>query len=111
MRSNASNCMMGIPADSGILLPVEEKKPYPRGAIGATAMKRVRAAKTPRVLVVDVGGTNIKMLATGQKEVRKIPSGPTMTAGKVGRVVKGCLKDWKVDGGSLGYPGTVINGH
>src|SRR6266436_6107633 len=44
---------------SGILLPMEEKKPYPRGAIGATAMKRVRAAKTPRVLVVDVGGTNI----------------------------------------------------
>jgi len=96
---------------SGILLPMEEKKPYPRGAIGATAMKRVRAAKTPRVLVVDVGGTNIKMLATGQKEVRKIPSGPTMTAGKMVRVVKECVKDWKFDRVSLGYPGPIINGH
>ena len=74
-------------------------------------MKRVRAAKTPRVLVVDVGGTNIKMLATGQKEVRKIPSGPTMTAGKMVRVVKKCVKDWKFDRVSLGYPGPIINGH
>jgi len=29
-------------------------------------MKVVQAAKSAKVLVVDVGGTNIKMLATGQ---------------------------------------------
>jgi polyphosphate glucokinase len=74
-------------------------------------MKRAQATKTPKVLVIDVGGTNIKLLATGQKEPRKIPSGPTMTAGKMVRVVKECVRDWKFDRVSLGYPGPIINGH
>ena len=77
----------------------------------ATVTKDGQAAKTPKVLVIDVGGTHIKMLATGQKEVRKIPSGPTMTAGKMVRVVKEGVKDWKFDCVSLGYPGPIINGH
>ena len=74
-------------------------------------MKDVQAAKAPKVLVIDVGGTNIKLLATGQKEPRKIPSGPAMTAGKMVREVKVCAKDWKFDRVSLGYPGPIINGH
>lgn len=74
-------------------------------------IKRGQTDKTPKILVVDVGGTHIKMLATGQKEARKIPSGPTMTAGKMVRVVKECVKDWKYDRVSLGYPGPIINGH
>ena len=73
--------------------------------------KSVQAGKSAKVLVVDVGGTNIKMLATGQKEPRKMHSGPTMTAGKMVRVVKECVKDWKFDRVSLGYPGPIINGH
>jgi polyphosphate glucokinase len=74
-------------------------------------MKSVASRKTPKVLVIDVGGTNIKMLATGQREPRKIPSGPAMTAGKMVRVVKECVRDWKFDRVSLGYPGPIINGH
>jgi polyphosphate glucokinase len=74
-------------------------------------MKKAQAPKIPKVLVIDVGGTNIKLLATGQKEPRKIPSGPTMTAGKMVRVVKECVRDWKYDRVSLGYPGPIINGH
>jgi polyphosphate glucokinase len=74
-------------------------------------MKSRRAGKSHKVLVIDVGGTHIKMLATGQKEARKIPSGPTMTAGKMVRVVAECVKDWKFDRVSLGYPGPIINGH
>lgn len=73
--------------------------------------KSGQTVNTKRVLVIDVGGTHIKMLATGQKEVRKIPSGPTMTAGKMVRVVKEGVKDWKFDCVSLGYPGPIINGH
>lgn len=79
--------------------------------MGAAMKKRVQAGKKPKVLVVDVGGTNIKMLATGQKEARKMPSGPTMTARKMVRVVKACVKDWEYDRVSLGYPGPIINGH
>ena len=74
-------------------------------------MKAAKAAKSPRVLVIDVGGTNIKMLATGQKEPRKYPSGPTMTPRRMVRVVKKSVRDWKFDCVSLGFPGPVINGH
>jgi polyphosphate glucokinase len=79
--------------------------------MGAAMRKRGQAGKKAEVLVVDVGGTNIKMLATGQKEARKMPSGPTMTAGRMVRVVKACVKDWEFDRVSLGYPGPIINGH
>jgi polyphosphate glucokinase len=79
--------------------------------MGAAMKKRGQAGKKPKVLVIDVGGTNIKMLATGQKEARKMPSGPTMTAGRMVRVVKACVKDWEFDRVSLGYPGPIINGH
>jgi polyphosphate glucokinase len=74
-------------------------------------MKAVTELKTPRVLVIDVGGTNVKLLATGQKEPRKIPSGPEMTSRKMVSVVKDSVQDWKFDVISLGYPGPIINGH
>jgi len=74
-------------------------------------MKAAQTAKSPRVLVIDVGGTNVKMLATGQKEARKYPSGPTMTPSKMIRLVKKSVSDWNFDGVSLGFPGPIINGH
>jgi polyphosphate glucokinase len=74
-------------------------------------MKAAKAAKSPRVLVIDVGGTNVKMLATGQKESRKHPSGPTMTPRRMVRVVRESVRDWKFDCVSLGFPGPVIHGH
>src|ERR1700682_2394394 len=74
-------------------------------------MKAKQTVKSPRVLVIDVGGTNIKLLATGEKEPRKIPSGPSMTAGKMIRLVKKSVRDWKFDCVAMGYPGPIINGH
>jgi len=63
-----------------------------------------------RVLVIDVGGTNIKLLATGQKEARKFPSGPRMTAETMVRVAKRTAKGWDYDVVSIGYPGPVVHG-
>jgi polyphosphate glucokinase len=74
-------------------------------------MKAATTTKSPKVLVIDVGGTNVKCLATDQKEPLKIPSGPTMTASKMVAAVKQNVKDWKFECVSLGYPGPVINGH
>jgi len=74
-------------------------------------MKAAQTGKSPKVLVIDVGGTNVKVLATGQKEPRKYPSGPTMTPRKMVSVVKKNTADWKYDCISLGYPGPIINGH
>jgi polyphosphate glucokinase len=74
------------------------------------SMPTQKAQKPAKVLVIDVGGTNVKMLASGQKEPRKSPSGPEMTAQKMVQIVKQSTKDWDYDRISLGYPGPIING-
>jgi polyphosphate glucokinase len=76
-----------------------------------TPPKLTLADKAGKVLVVDVGGTNLKMRMVGQKEATKIPSGPTMTAGKAIDIVKKATQDWDYDRVALGYPGPIINGH
>jgi len=65
--------------------------------------------KPKKILVVDVGGTHVKIRVTGQPEA-KIDSGPTMTAVKMVRDVKRVAKDWDYDAVSIGYPGPVIHG-
>jgi len=62
------------------------------------------------ILVIDVGGTNVKVLATGQKVPVKIPSGPKMTPKKMVKQVRAATADWKYDAISIGYPGPVIHG-
>jgi polyphosphate glucokinase len=59
------------------------------------------------VLVVDVGGTHVKMLATGQTVVRKVDSGPRLTAANMVATVKANTSDWEYQVVSLGYPGPV----
>jgi predicted NBD/HSP70 family sugar kinase len=73
--------------------------------------KSVPAPKSPKVLVIDVGGTHIKLLTTGQTAPVKIPSGPSVTASEMVRIVKEAVHDWKFDCITLGYPGPIINGH
>jgi polyphosphate glucokinase len=60
-----------------------------------------------RVLAVDVGGTNVKILATGHTEPRRFPSGPKMTPEQMVAGVKQIAKGWKYDVVSIGYPGPV----
>ena len=67
--------------------------------------------KVSRVLVIDVGGTHVKVMATGQSEERRIPSSSKMTAAKIVRDVKRLAKGWQYDCVSIGYPGPVIHGH
>ena len=62
------------------------------------------------VLVVDVGGTHVKVLATGQKESRELPSGPTLTAEQMVAGVKKVAADWRYEVVSVGYPGPVLHG-
>jgi polyphosphate glucokinase len=72
--------------------------------------KGVMAKSTHKILVIDVGGTNIKVQVTGQKQPRKIASGPGMTAKDMVRDVKAATRDWKYDRVSIGYPGPVRAG-
>jgi polyphosphate glucokinase len=62
------------------------------------------------VLVIDVGGTHVKILATGQTEPRKFDSGPTLTAAQMATRVKRLATDWPFDVVSIGYPGPVLHG-
>jgi predicted NBD/HSP70 family sugar kinase len=62
------------------------------------------------VLVVDVGGTNVKFLATGQAEPRRFPSGPTLSPESMVAGVKKLADDWKYDAVAVGYPGRVHHG-
>jgi polyphosphate glucokinase len=63
-----------------------------------------------KILVIDVGGTNVKVLVTGQKEPVKIPSGPKMTARKMVKDVRKVAAGWDYSAVSIGYPGPVIHG-
>ncbi len=62
------------------------------------------------VLVCDVGGHNVKILATGQDEPRKLSSGPTLTAQLMASGVKNLAGEWKYDVVSIGYPGPIRQG-
>ena len=63
-----------------------------------------------KILAVDVGGTHVKILATGQKQKREIVSGPKMTARQMVSDVKKLAKDWAYDVVSVGFPGPVLHG-
>ena len=63
-----------------------------------------------KILVIDVGGTNVKVLATGHKKRVEIPSGPKMTPAKMVAAVRAATVGWKYDAVSIGYPGAVVHG-
>ena len=71
---------------------------------GPTNAAKPADAKTGgrKVLVVDVGGTHVKMLLEGQKEVRKFDSGPKLTAEATIKGVRAATKDWHYDCVSIG---------
>jgi len=62
-----------------------------------------------KVLVIDVGGTNIKVSVGGNEPI-KVPSGPDMTAARMAAAVKKAVQGMRYDAVSIGYPGPVVNG-
>jgi polyphosphate glucokinase len=64
-----------------------------------------------KILVIDVGGTHVKVLATGHRNMVEIPSGPKMTPAKMVAAVRAATAGWKYDAVSIGYPGAVVQGH
>jgi polyphosphate glucokinase len=62
-----------------------------------------------KVLVLDVGGTHVKILATGQDTPRSFVSGPTLTPAQMIAGVKELAADWKYETVSIGYPGPVLH--
>jgi polyphosphate glucokinase len=80
----------------------------------------VRATKQPKdkskpgpanlpkaILAVDIGGTKVKILATGQSEPRRRQTGPAMTPQLLVEAVQEMAGDWTYEAVSIGYPGQV----
>jgi hypothetical protein len=63
------------------------------------------------ILVIDVGGTHIKVRATSHQKRVEFPSGPKMTARKMVAAVQRIIAGWSYDVITIGYPGLVLHGH
>jgi polyphosphate glucokinase len=63
-----------------------------------------------KVLVIDVGGSHVKMLATGRREWRKFRSGPRLSAKEMVRKTTRLVADWEYDAVSIGLPSPVAHG-
>jgi polyphosphate glucokinase len=64
-----------------------------------------------KVLAIDVGGTSVKILATGQKGPWRFPSGPDMDPKTMVQQVKKLAADWQYDVVSIGIPTPFLLGH
>jgi polyphosphate glucokinase len=60
-----------------------------------------------RVLTIDIGGSNVKILLSGQAEPRRRRSGKLLTPNKLLKIVQELTHDWEYDAVSIGYPGLV----
>src|SRR5437660_11139760 len=62
-----------------------------------------------KVLVVDIGGTNVKAMISREGR-RKFSSGTDLTPRQLHAMLDGKLDDWKYDAVSVGFPAPVRNG-
>ncbi len=60
-----------------------------------------------RILVVDIGGTHVKLMVTGRRGRVKFESGPSMTPTQMMRLLRTVTGDWDYDTVSIGYPGVA----
>ena len=61
-----------------------------------------------KILVIDVGGSHVKILATGKAEPRRMVSGSDLNAGAMVAGVKRLAEGWTYDAVAIGYPGMVV---
>ncbi len=64
-----------------------------------------------KILVIDIGGTNVKIWKTAEDDKVKFPSGKKLTPEELIKEVKAGVEDWQFDRVSIGYPGEVRHGH
>ena len=67
--------------------------------------------KTPRrILVLDVGGSHVKLRVPGHRKDQRFVSGPRLTAAQMVKTVRKLVDPSEYDGVSIGYPGLVFRG-
>ena len=85
-------------------------KVFTTDTVGHYSGSQSGAGSVMKVLVIDIGGSNVKILGSGQTERRTFPSGPTLTPLQMVSGVKKLAHDWEYDAVSIGYPGRVLHG-
>ena len=73
-------------------------------------MKKKSRSQTKKILVIDIGGTHLKIHANGAGPTVKVDSGPTFTPTQMVDAVKRATAKWDFEVISIGYPGPVIHG-
>jgi hypothetical protein len=66
--------------------------------------------KAKKILVIDIGGSNVKLMISSRAKRRKFPSGPRLTPRQFIAKTKAAVADWKFDAIALGFPAPVKNG-
>lgn len=74
------------------------------------AKKKVRRVQAGRILVIDVGGNNVKVALGSSREAHKIPSGRELSGPEMARKVREAVRGWRFDAVSIGFPGPVKEG-
>ncbi len=72
--------------------------------------QKTKASAPLDILVLDIGGTHVKVWATGQRQSLKFVSGPDLGPAKMVATVLAATPGWKYDAVSIGYPGPVVHG-
>lgn len=67
------------------------------------------AHRRQRVLVIDVGGSHVKIMATGHADERRMVSGPALTAAQMAAGVRRLARGWEYDAVAIGFPGPVAH--
>jgi polyphosphate glucokinase len=102
---------MFFPASRRTQVKVEQGEKDFRIERGIRALHGTRLrGDSMKVLVIDIGGNNVKMLASGHTQPRKFPSGPKMTPERMVAGVKKVAADWQYDAISIGIPGPILLG-
>ena len=70
----------------------------------------MRTSGKAKILVIDIGGTNVKVFGPEKQDFTKIPSGNEMTAQRMVREVRSSARAKKYSLVSIGYPGPVVHG-
>jgi polyphosphate glucokinase len=102
------------PSPPAVAAPAEPPPVEKAPAAPAEAALKEESAETPAapaapssILAVDIGGTKVKILATGQTEPRKAPSGKDFTPAGLVETVRALARGWDYEAITIGYPGLV----
>lgn len=96
--------------DTKVLKPRRERASRAARSASPNARRKSRAGRGRRVLVIDIGGSKVKLLASGETKPRRFVSGRGMTPQQLVDTVSKVARGWKYDVISIGYPGRVGSG-